>query len=354
MRSWTTLNLPAREQYSYWREVICLAYTVLDPVTRSRKNFESSVTASDIAGVTVSETTSKAQTVIRGGHEIRRLMSEEFYVILQLAGHCSVKQHNRETVVSPGEFVMVDAAERFELGFEDFDILCFTVPHSRLLPLIRSADGAVAVRRFADGGLGSITRSYMQSLKGASEAWPEQVKEVTTSHLINLLAMNFGPEAEAQERGRESAKQGLKLAIDRYIDSSLANPQLSVAMVAGRFHLSPRSLHRLFEETGTSFTQSVLDKRLQRAASLLRDKARELPVSEVAYRSGFGDLSHFCKTFSRRYGVSAGRFRLLPEELIAAMGRPDAVSEALVGAAARQLSLEKQSFSDDCAQRDRD
>ncbi len=343
MRSWSTLNFPASEQYSYWREVVCLAYTVLDPVSRSRAHFESSVTASDIAGLTISETMSRAQTVIRGGHEIRRLMSEEFYIILQLAGSCRVAQHNREAVISPGEFVMVDAAERFKLDFDDFNILVFTVPHSRMLPLIHSAHGAVAVRRFADGGLGSITRSYMQSLKGASEAWPDQVKEVTTSHFLNLIALNFGPDAEVKECGRESAKQGLKLAIDRYIDSSLANPHLSVTTIAERFHLSPRSLHRLFEETGTSFTQSVLERRLQRAAALLRNAAIELPVSEVAYRSGFNDLSHFCKTFRRRYGASAGRFRQLPEELISGIGTPGAVSGTLPGSAHERPLLERES-----------
>lgn len=242
MRSWTTQDVPDREQYAYWREVICRAYTVLDPVTRARGSFESTVTASDIAGLTISETMSRAQTVIRGGNEIRRLMSEEFYVILQLAGNCGVTQHKRETLISPGEFVMIDAAERFTLDFDNFNILVFSIPHSRILPLIGSAHDAVAVRRFADGGIGSVTRSYMQSLKGASEAWSDQVKEVTTSHLLNLLALSFGSSPAAEERGRESVKQGQKLAIDRFIDSSLADPHLSVTTIVERFHLSPRSL----------------------------------------------------------------------------------------------------------------
>lgn len=327
MRSWTTKNRPARDQYGYWREVICQAFTVLDPIPHSRESgFESSVTASDIAGVTVSEVTSKAQTVIRGGREIRKLLSEEFYVILQLAGGCRVTQANREAVIRPGEFFMIDATERYRLDFDDWNILCFTVPHSRMLPLMRSAREAVVVRGFEDGGIGSITRSYMQSLKGISEALPEPVKELTTTHLLNLLAMTFAPLAKTEECGRESLRQGLKGAVDGYIASNLANPRLSVAMVAERFHLSPRSLHRLFEETGRSFTQSVLDGRLKRAANLLADSSRELAVSEVAYRAGFSDLSHFCKTFRRHFGVSAGQFRQLPIAVEAGEQAPPLVS----------------------------
>ncbi|SEP71490.1 AraC-type DNA-binding protein [Solimonas aquatica] len=312
MRTWTTLNLAAHEQYSYWREVICLAYTVLDPVCRERDSFESTVRATEIGGLTISDTVSKAQTVIRGKHEIRRLMTEDFYVILQLDGRCKVSQHNRESVISAGDFVMVDASEPFDIAFEDFNILTFSIPHQRLLPLLRSAQDAVAVRGSAASSISPLTRSYLQSLKDASEDWPEQVKDVTTSHLLNLLALTFGPAANTESRSSE--RHALKVAIDRYIDANLANPQLSVAMVAGHFHLSPRSLHRLFELSGQSFTQMILDKRLGRAAAMLKDTARELSVSEVAYRAGFSDLSHFCKTFSRRYGISASQFRRAPYE----------------------------------------
>ena len=310
MRSWTTTDLPAREQYGYWREVICQAFTVLDPIPHARDSFESTAIASDITDLTVTRVSSRAQTVVRGAREIRRQLSEEFYVMLQLSGACRVHQRKRETLVAPGDFVMIDAAEPYRLDFEDWDILCFTVPHRRLQPLLHSAQDALALRCGTSGGLASIIRAYMQSLGTVSENLPEAAQGVVASQLLQLLALSFRPDISRDTaQDRESLRSGLKYAIDRHLDSNLVSSDLSVSAVAGRFHLSPRSLHRLYEESGTSFAQSVLNRRLDRAASLLGDPSCTLAVSEIAYRAGFNDLSHFCKTFRRRFGLPAGEFR---------------------------------------------
>jgi AraC-like DNA-binding protein len=47
--------------------------------------------------------------------------------------------------------------------------------------------------------------------------------------------------------------------------------------------------------------------RLRRGARLLL--AAAMPVTEVAYAAGFGDLSNFVRSFRRAAGVSPLRFR---------------------------------------------
>jgi AraC-like DNA-binding protein len=51
----------------------------------------------------------------------------------------------------------------------------------------------------------------------------------------------------------------------------------------------------------------LLKRRLEYAATLLR--RGELNVSQVAFESGFEDLSHFSKTFKDRFGVSPASYR---------------------------------------------
>jgi AraC-like DNA-binding protein len=34
-----------------------------------------------------------------------------------------------------------------------------------------------------------------------------------------------------------------------------------------------------------------------------------MPIIEIAFATGFNDLSHFCHLFQRRFGSSAGRWR---------------------------------------------
>jgi AraC-like DNA-binding protein len=69
--------------------------------------------------------------------------------------------------------------------------------------------------------------------------------------------------------------------------------------------VTPRYVHLLLEETGRSFTYHLLQRRLEKAAVLLRDPQwRDRKVSDVASEAGFTDLSYFSRSFRRHYGVT--------------------------------------------------
>ncbi len=81
--------------------------------------------------------------------------------------------------------------------------------------------------------------------------------------------------------------------------------------LARRAGLSTFHFLRVFSRVlGVTPHQYLLAARLRRAAALLAHPDR--PVTDVAFEVGFGDLSHFARTFRRSVGVSPGRFRRLP------------------------------------------
>jgi AraC-like DNA-binding protein len=54
----------------------------------------------------------------------------------------------------------------------------------------------------------------------------------------------------------------------------------------------------------------VLENRLDTCRAALRDdRQRALNISEIAYRWGFSDLSHFNKTFRQRFDCTPGEWR---------------------------------------------
>jgi Helix-turn-helix domain len=64
----------------------------------------------------------------------------------------------------------------------------------------------------------------------------------------------------------------------------------------------------LVEPDGLSFLEYVLAERLARACRVLMgDSTRS--VSAVAFAAGFGDLSHFNRTFRRRFGCTPTEVR---------------------------------------------
>ena len=81
------------------------------------------------------------------------------------------------------------------------------------------------------------------------------------------------------------------------------------ARIAARLSYHPNYLNRLMQKyTHCTLHQYLLNYRFDRALSLLM--MTDLPLSEVAARAGFADVSHFSKLFRRRTGQSPGKFRV--------------------------------------------
>jgi AraC-like DNA-binding protein len=108
-----------------------------------------------------------------------------------------------------------------------------------------------------------------------------------------------------------------RAAVLREIEQQSGDPNLSAATVAARLRITPRYVHLLLQDTGRAFSHHVLEMRLQRALALLRDPSwRERRITDIAGESGFSDLSHFSRTFRRRYGMTPRQAReAAPQDL---------------------------------------
>ena len=79
--------------------------------------------------------------------------------------------------------------------------------------------------------------------------------------------------------------------------------EISLQKIAEIAHLSPTSFCRYFKSiTGKTFLEIVNEYRIQFACQLL--KKNEMPVSQIAFESGFNDVPYFNKLFKKLKGVS--------------------------------------------------
>lgn len=84
--------------------------------------------------------------------------------------------------------------------------------------------------------------------------------------------------------------------------------RLSLADLQEASGLSRSRVHELFRQhLGQSPGSILLQKRLQRAQTLLRDPARS--ITRIAYELDFSSSQHFAKAFRTRFGVSPTAFR---------------------------------------------
>jgi AraC-like DNA-binding protein len=94
------------------------------------------------------------------------------------------------------------------------------------------------------------------------------------------------------------------------IRSGFANQAFSASDVARKLGLSSRYVQDLLQETGTSFTERVLELRLQKARALLATERNDrLKISDIAFSCGFSNVSYFNQCFRRRFGASPTQYR---------------------------------------------
>lgn len=82
----------------------------------------------------------------------------------------------------------------------------------------------------------------------------------------------------------------------------------SVDRLAELLATSKRSLQRRLEERQTSFSDVVLEVRLELAAEQLCQDS-EISLAQIGFLNGFSDQPHFTRLFSRKVGVTPGVYR---------------------------------------------
>lgn len=91
------------------------------------------------------------------------------------------------------------------------------------------------------------------------------------------------------------------------INENLANPALSVEMLAHEIGISRVHLHRKLKGLTNQSTRDLIrNVRLQQAGKLLSEK--HFNISEVAFAVGFTNVAHFSSAFKEFYGVSPSEY----------------------------------------------
>jgi AraC-like DNA-binding protein len=121
--------------------------------------------------------------------------------------------------------------------------------------------------------------------------------------LLDLVALSLSRRSRAQTAEAACFADATALALRRAVHERLSEQGLTVATVAGAVGISERYVHKLFERAGTTFSDYIMDRRLDGAARDLNDPAKaDSAIGTIAFDWGFSDLSHFTRRFKQRFG----------------------------------------------------
>ncbi|TGG93443.1 AraC family transcriptional regulator [Natronospirillum operosum] len=227
-------------------------------------------------------------------------------------GWISQRSQGSDIACGLGEGCLLSAGQPGNIRFfgRSSHFLCIAYTRESLVPSLASL-GRVMGQPISSGAPLRLLTDYACSLIREGEGLsPASAMEAAT-HLHDLAALTLGGDRDARvlARGR-----GLRAARLRAIKADMAaharHGDLTVEWVAKRHGVSTSYVRALFDHAGTTFTDHLLDQRLLRAHRLLTDPdLADRSVSELAFASGFNNLSWFYRAFSRRYGQTPSALR---------------------------------------------
>lgn len=125
-------------------------------------------------------------------------------------------------------------------------------------------------------------------------------------HLLQMMltvARDWSPEAAVATGTMAADLSGVNPALQLVYARALDGEKVQLDEAVGACAMSRSAFCRAFRQaTGTSFTQFDLRLRLSLALHLLR--STQLPVEEIAARTGFWDRSHLHRHFTAHYRIA--------------------------------------------------
>ncbi len=131
---------------------------------------------------------------------------------------------------------------------------------------------------------------------------------MVVSHLLEIMSAiikHSAPTSEAEISVKNSYDKVKKVLIKIQTDF---DKEITVKEAAEICMYSPSYFMRIFKElTGSSFTQYLLDYRLNAAAKHLSTGDRQ--ITDIAYDCGFNNLSYFTRAFVRKFGKTPTEYK---------------------------------------------
>ena len=246
------------------------------------------------------------------GHILRLHRSEPHYLIHRLDGRTQARTETRDLIT------VIPADRPFEQVFhsesDDYNVV---LPDQIVRRAAESAgldpDQVEILDRFCVGDpyvlqLGLALGAELESDSIGELLYAESLGYAMAVHLVR----KYSSVSDRADRlaARSSAERLSTPVLERvmeYIEANLGGA-LTLADIAAATNLSPYHFARLFKATtGRPPHQYVIERRIDLARSLLLET--ELPIGEVALRSGFSDQSHLGRHLRRRFGVTPRMLR---------------------------------------------
>lgn len=301
--------LPERERVAMFREVFARKILGMDVEPLSEQPFRTEMTVKQLPGLDIVWAHNSAVRATR----TRELIADgkDGFAFQWSASPGYGENPGGEITLAPHDGILISCSDPGDLALPlAGPMVSLTFPREALGPMLKDWSACAATPVPASTPALALLTGYIEILKRESATVTPELQKLAVAHVYDLLALALGPTREAIENARRGGLRAARLGAIKVDIAESMDAEFSIDAIAARHRLSSRHVQRLFEETGTTFTEFVRDQRLLRAHRMLISRRFDHKrISDIALDLGFGDLSHFNRAFRRRFGMSPGDVR---------------------------------------------
>jgi AraC-like DNA-binding protein len=293
----------ARERFSYWRDAVCSAVFGIS-IEAPPERFSARIAARSSGELRFAISESTGYDIVRSARDIASAPADHYSIYLQLGGQTVSRLGDEAIAFGAGDIGVYDGRVPFRATHGGRRAIA-VVPRAmidRRAPWFRKRRPG----KFAASPYLKLARRHLLQLSATQTTLSDTEISLLTDNLCNLVVL-AGARGIAHDRLEPDLQLQAMLAFCR---DNLHDCDLSPRAVAERFRISVRTVHARFAQTGQTFGRWMLESRLDACAAALRDENQhDLNISDIAYRWGFNDLSHFNKAFRARFDRTPREWR---------------------------------------------
>jgi len=185
------------------------------------------------------------------------------------------------------------------------------LPRELIKKVIHDPDSATA--EMPVGGLAAIglLSGYLHNLVTQPEPLTPEMQKTTLGHLLDLIGHAYDPFGEwSRAEPNGGLNEARRQKIFEHMSRCYSDFDASAQTFAPQVGVSTRMVHRLLVESGKTFSEHLMNTRLEAAMSMLCDVSyNNTKVLDIALAAGFADISYFNRVFRQRYGDTPNTFR---------------------------------------------
>ncbi|WP_246621818.1 MULTISPECIES: helix-turn-helix domain-containing protein [Rhizobium] len=265
-----------------------------------------SATIMDAGGLELAQVANDLDIIHRDFIDIKRDYGENLFLLLQLEGTCGIEQRGRQSIIAPGDCILVDssAPSIFHFGGHFSNHLSVHLPR-QLIVAGKAAQVEISRRLEAEDPMSAMLRALVAKLirTDAQDKRAQNLRELLFSATRQAFAMDEDPDQSFPVDSPGGRLEIVQILIDRHLTDEHLTPQ----WLADKVGISLRTLQDDFSALGTTATSLIRLRRLHLVHEQLlqmKNGPSAPTIAEVAYSAGFNDISYFNRCFRKAFDCS--------------------------------------------------